>query len=88
MTVSWQDVAALLAVLAAALYLARGFLPLGAAKPPGGCATGGCSSCPLSRRTASATIGEPVRLRDPLDLVRSGGPPQSPSPCGECIPPS
>jgi len=51
MTWGWQDVAVGLLVASAALFLARKYVPGSGRKGGGGCASGGCPSCPLNAAT-------------------------------------
>jgi hypothetical protein len=55
----WQDLVALLAVLAAAAYIAQRFFPWPRRKAAARCASG-CSTCPMSREDTS--ILEPVQI--------------------------
>lgn len=65
MTGNWQDVAALLVVLAAALYLARGLVFRRRRAASGGCATGGCGSCSMNRAAKSAAPQTPITIGRP-----------------------
>ena len=51
MTWGWQDVAVGLLVAAALLFLARKYVGRPGRKGGGGCASGGCPSCPLNAAT-------------------------------------
>jgi FeoB-associated Cys-rich membrane protein len=53
MGVNWQDLVALVIVFAAAAYLTRGLWRPRAKATSGGCASGGCGSCPLQKETVT-----------------------------------
>ena len=53
----WQEGLVLVAVLGALAYLGQRAWRALAAKSGGGCATGGCGSCPAGGREAGEVVG-------------------------------
>ena len=76
MTLGWQDIVAWTLVLAAAAYLAWKLWPRAARRAAGGCARGGCASCPAGGAGTGAGREAPVQLIAPGDLLngRTGRP--------------
>jgi hypothetical protein len=70
MSLGWQDVVALLAVLAAAGYVVARFAPRRSKSSAGGCASGGCGGCPMGEGN-----GGPARCPDTPIVPGIGTPP-------------
>ncbi len=59
MEITWQDIAALLLVAVAAIYLLRGLWRLGASRTLTGCT--GCKGCPAAKKPLTSL--QPIRRK-------------------------